>query len=717
MEEENFIVTKESKAKGTSSSVAATSSGADGAGDGKTLQERFEEFRREKVRQHLIEERRAQQALEIRRTKESMDALREKFVQQALSYVGIPYAQRYHQPGSPTHDAPLFLDCCALVRRSVNDLEDEFGFRLGRWNQAYQFDTLPTVIEDPKDMKRGDLIFYEATYYNEKLKPQIHDIVHVEIFLEGEKTVGARYQKGFVQIHDSYQFQSKNYYNIKYHFRSIDTWLEGICRSHCADHPWQLPVITPGSKSIFSATEEDIARLEMQQAEPQGLEIEDEEFATSPVKRVLEPRFEEEASLEEASGKDPSPSANREDVKDISPFFDFCKGKTFFAVPRNGSEMVVGTLESLGMKRVMDKSVSTFFFRWVECKPDIDYRRFKEGVQLVNHISNSQVLVTKIGLMQSLRDYVRTMSMRTRAGRVSESSADTRTGSSSSLDDEKMIEPLKDMAFFPESYRLDAADERKAFIKRANALEEKETVWIIKPNGANQGKGITIVQGPAAVEEEIRAHGTNRLAQRYIRNPLLLNGRKFDVRIYMLIGSTRPFVLMYHEGYVRISAEEYTDSDFENVIMHLTNAAVQRKGSRFREVKEDLTWTFDGLQTYLTEKNLAPPSWVTDTFVPQVQRIMRTAFESVRHRLERKAGFFDLIGCDFMIDENLKVWLIEMNTNPAIMQTCPILKELLPPMIDETIRIVLEIWYKAKMRKKILPVESMKEFVLLHADH
>jgi hypothetical protein len=112
--------------------------------------------------------------------------------------------------------------------------------------------------------------------------------VHVEVFLEGEKTVGARYQKGFVQIHDSYQFQSKNYHDIKYHYRSIDTWLEGTCRSHCSDHPWQLPVIAPGSKSVFAATEEDIARLEMQEAEPQGLEIED--VCSPPVLHPLSTR-------------------------------------------------------------------------------------------------------------------------------------------------------------------------------------------------------------------------------------------------------------------------------------------------------------------------------------------------------------------------------------------------------------------------------------------
>ena len=38
----------------------------------------------------------------------------------------------------PDYDAPLYLDCCALVRRVLRDMKTELGFCIGRWNQAYQ---------------------------------------------------------------------------------------------------------------------------------------------------------------------------------------------------------------------------------------------------------------------------------------------------------------------------------------------------------------------------------------------------------------------------------------------------------------------------------------------------------------------------------------------------------------------------------------------------
>lgn len=96
-----------------------------------------------------------------------METLRKKFVDQALSYLGVPYGKRYICQDNPLYDSPIFLDCCGLIRQCINDLKEDFGFVLGRWNQAYQFDLLPEIVEF-ENMKRGDLIFYTAIYYPEK---------------------------------------------------------------------------------------------------------------------------------------------------------------------------------------------------------------------------------------------------------------------------------------------------------------------------------------------------------------------------------------------------------------------------------------------------------------------------------------------------------------------------------------------------------------------
>ena len=48
------------------------------------------------------------------------------------------------------------------------------------------------------------------------------------------------------------------------------------------------------------------------------------------------------------------------------------------------------------------------------------------------------------------------------------------------------------------------------------------------------------------------------IAQTYITNPLLLDlDNKFDFRIYMLVASTNPLIVYYHDGFLRASLSEY----------------------------------------------------------------------------------------------------------------------------------------------------------------
>ena len=57
-----------------------------------------------------------------------------------------------------------------------------------------------------------------------------------------------------VEIHDSYRYTGKKYGPNKYHFRSIDTWLNGVCKSHNKKKAWPNPgrQIASNAKSVFA---------------------------------------------------------------------------------------------------------------------------------------------------------------------------------------------------------------------------------------------------------------------------------------------------------------------------------------------------------------------------------------------------------------------------------------------------------------------------------
>ena len=58
--------------------------------------------------------------------------------------------------------------------------------------------------------------------------------------------------------------------------------------------------------------------------------------------------------------------------------------------------------------------------------------------------------------------------------------------------------------------------------------------------------------------------GEPTVMQKYIADPLLIEGHKFDFRIYLLIASTNPLIAYYHDGFLRLSLHLY-DKDSTDV--------------------------------------------------------------------------------------------------------------------------------------------------------
>ena len=87
-------------------------------------------------------------------------------------------------------------------------------------------------------------------------------------------------------------------------------------------------------------------------------------------------------------------------------------------------------------------------------------------------------------------------------------------------------------------------------------------------------------------------------------------------------------------------------------------------------------------------------------FEDKVKEIMRLLFLQVKPQLDRKQGTFELFGFDFLVDEALNPYLIEINVNPALFTDTSVQKELLPRLVDETVGIALRLHPEGKMHSK-----------------
>jgi hypothetical protein len=74
--------------------------------------------------------------------------------------------------------------------------------------------------------------------------------------------------------------------------------------------------------------------------------------------------------------------------------------------------------------------------------------------------------------------------------------------------------------------------------------------------------------------------------QKYIINPLLLDGYKFDMRIYVLVTNFHPLeAFVYKEGFARLSTEKFSLEPMfiKNTFVHLTNFAINRNNEEAKQ--------------------------------------------------------------------------------------------------------------------------------------
>ena len=93
-----------------------------------SLQDHFSKFIKAKKQDIKYRNYVAEQAMKNRKDSEYKDRLRQKFIETAKKYFGVPYGSKYWKEGEKHYNAPLYLDCCALLRQVIYDLREDFGF-------------------------------------------------------------------------------------------------------------------------------------------------------------------------------------------------------------------------------------------------------------------------------------------------------------------------------------------------------------------------------------------------------------------------------------------------------------------------------------------------------------------------------------------------------------------------------------------------------------
>ncbi len=218
---------------------------------------------------------------------------------------------------------------------------------------------------------------------------------------------------------------------------------------------------------------------------------------------------------------------------------------------------------------------------------------------------------------------------------------------------------------------------------------------------------------------------TSFIIQKYIECPLLVRGRKFDIRMWALVTQEMDAYL-FKEGYIRTSSEEYRLDDVDNRFVHLTNNAVQQFAKNYGQFEDGNQMSFQRFQDYLVEAYPGRKISFAGDIFPQIRNLVKKSMLATRKRLnpENRRNTFEIFGYDFMIDSDFAVWLIEVNTNPCLEESSGLLRTLLPRMLDDAFKLTVDVGYPPRGRHSAVhPVsgykddESMWEKLCSGSDH
>lgn len=200
-------------------------------------------------------------------------------------------------------------------------------------------------------------------------------------------------------------------------------------------------------------------------------------------------------------------------------------------------------------------------------------------------------------------------------------------------------------------------------------------VWIMKPTSRSQGKGIFIINKLAQIKKWSSQSKWAALPlkeayviSRYIENPLLVGGKKFDLRLYVLVTSFRPLkAYQYVHGFARFCNVKYTSDigDLDNPFVHLTNVAIQKHNDEYNS-KHGGKWHVRNLRLFIEQTCGLEAS---NRLFSAMDALIVHSLKAVQPVMINDRHCFECYGYDVLIDADLKPWLVEVNASPSLTTT------------------------------------------------
>ena len=270
--------------------------------------------------------------------------------------------------------------------------------------------------------------------------------------------------------------------------------------------------------------------------------------------------------------------------------------------------------------------------------------------------------------------------------------------------------------------------------------------WIVKPPDLFQGMGIKVFKD----FKEIKNHCLNLftgiekvtaeqedyckknnieikpsiyksefiLIQKYLDNPLLYYGRKFDIRCYVLVDFCFN-VYMCREGHLKACSQKYDLSDLD-IFTHITNYSLQKRCKDFAKYEQGNEISFKKFIELLdnTSKIKGRGKKIFNRIYSKMKEEIQISMNAVGRRLKGvpKVLSFQIFGYDFIIDKEYNPWILEINDNPGLEISSELISHLIPRMVDDAFRLTIDKVFPTEYDKEVLSLDGKNYVSKYHLD-
>ncbi len=232
--------------------------------------------------------------------------------------------------------------------------------------------------------------------------------------------------------------------------------------------------------------------------------------------------------------------------------------------------------------------------------------------------------------------------------------------------------------FYPKTFLL---PEETADLQEYMKSNPNKT-FVAKPTAGCQGDGIILIKKFQDLPSSPFSSALKDIVvQEYIDNPLLIDGKKFDLRMYVLISNVKPMIaFLNEEGLARFCTEDYqkpTVSNLRSLYMHLTNYSLNKLSPNYKYTEECFEIN-DGTKRTFTSfwKSVEKEGYDKEKIMENIRELIKKLLISLEPYLQfsynvayegKDSGkCFQVLGIDILLDKNLKPWLLEINANPSM---------------------------------------------------